>query len=46
MPDPVMLASASAARAALLRAAGVEFVVEPAAIDDLSATLTWDVGGA
>jgi septum formation protein len=33
-PEPVILASASAARAALLRAAGIAFAVEPAAIDE------------
>jgi septum formation protein len=33
-PERVILASASVARAALLRAAGVEFVVEPAAVDE------------
>src|ERR1700676_1993945 len=33
-PEPVILASASAARAALLRAAGVDFLVEPAAVDE------------
>jgi septum formation protein len=32
--EPIILASASAARAGLLRAAGVEFTVEPAAIDE------------
>ncbi len=32
--ERVILASASAARAALLRAAGIDFVVEPAAIDE------------
>ena len=32
--EPVILASASAARAGLLRAAGVDFTVEPAAIDE------------
>lgn len=34
MPEPLILASASAARAAVLRAAGVVFAVEPAAIDE------------
>src|SRR5436190_2956553 len=33
-PERVILASASSARAAMLRAAGVEFIVEPAAIDE------------
>jgi len=33
-PKVLFLASASSARAALLCAAGVEFVVEPAAIDE------------
>ena len=33
-PECVILASASTARAALLRAAGVEFTVEPATIDE------------
>ena len=33
-PEPIILASASAARAALLRAAGVEFGVVPAAINE------------
>lgn len=33
-PTPLILASASGARARLLRAAGVEFVAEPAAIDE------------
>lgn len=32
--EPVILASASAARAALLRAAGAVFTVEPAAVDE------------
>jgi septum formation protein len=32
--EPVILASASTARAALLRAAGVDFAIEPAAIDE------------
>jgi septum formation protein len=34
MPEPVILASASSGRAALLRAAGVPFEIEPAAIDE------------
>ena len=34
MAERLILASASAARAALLRAAGVEFAIEPAAIDE------------
>src|SRR5437764_14956885 len=34
MPEPVILASASSARAALLCAAGVRFEIEPAAIDE------------
>ena len=34
MPEPVILASASSARAALLRAAGVCFEIEPAEIDE------------
>lgn len=34
MPEPVVLASASTARAALLRDAGVDFTVEPAQIDE------------
>jgi septum formation protein len=34
MPEPVILASASSARAALLGAAGVLFEIEPAAIDE------------
>ena len=33
-PEPLVLASASAARAALLRAAGVAFDIDPAAIDE------------
>ena len=33
-PERIVLASASTARAALLRAAGVEFAIEPAAIDE------------
>ena len=33
-PDRIVLASASAARAALLRAAGVEFAVDAAAVDE------------
>jgi septum formation protein len=33
-PERVVLASASAARAAVLRAAGVEFAIEPASIDE------------
>ena len=32
--EPIILASASAARAALLRGAGVDFTAEPAAIDE------------
>jgi septum formation protein len=32
--EPLILASASAARAALLRAAAVDFSVEPAAVDE------------
>ena len=32
--EPVILASASAARAGLLRSAGVDFTIEPAAIDE------------
>jgi septum formation protein len=35
-PDRIVLASASRARAALLRAAGIEFAVEPAAIDEVA----------
>ena len=34
MPERLILASASSARAALLRAAGIKFVIEPAAIDE------------
>jgi septum formation protein len=34
MPEAIVLASASTARAALLRAAGVDFTVVPAAIDE------------
>jgi septum formation protein len=34
MAEPIILASASAARAALLGAAGVAFTVEPAAVDE------------
>jgi septum formation protein len=34
MPERLILASASASRAALLRSAGVDFQVEPAAIDE------------
>jgi septum formation protein len=34
--EPLILASASTARAALLRAAGIAFTVEPAAIDELA----------
>ena len=34
MAEPIILASASAARARLLDAAGVPFTVEPAAIDE------------
>jgi septum formation protein len=33
--EPLILASASVARAEMLRAAGVDFVIEPAAIDEL-----------
>src|SRR5260370_710905 len=33
-PERIILASASAARAALLRAAGVDFAIEPASIDE------------
>ena len=33
-PEPIVLASASTARAAVLRAAGVEFATEPAGIDE------------
>lgn len=33
-PERVILASASTARAALLRAAGVEFAIEPASVDE------------
>src|SRR4051794_28552277 len=33
-PDRIVLASASAARAALLRAAGLDFAIEPAEIDE------------
>ena len=33
-PGRIVLASASAARAALLRAAGIDFAIEPAAIDE------------
>ena len=33
-PERIVLASASAARAALLQAAGVDFMIEPAAIDE------------
>src|ERR1051325_352783 len=33
-PEPVVLASASSARAALLRAAGIDFTIEPADIDE------------
>jgi septum formation protein len=33
-PERIILASASAARAALLEAAGVEFAIEPAAVDE------------
>jgi septum formation protein len=34
MPERIVLASASTARAALLRSAGIEFLIEPAAIDE------------
>lgn len=34
MPERLILASASLARAALLRAAGIDFAIEPAAIDE------------
>jgi septum formation protein len=34
LPERIVLASASPARAALLRAAGIDFSVEPAAIDE------------
>jgi septum formation protein len=34
LPGRIVLASASAARAALLRAAGLDFAIEPAAIDE------------
>jgi septum formation protein len=33
-PEPLVLASASVARADLLRAAGIEFIVDPAEIDE------------
>jgi len=34
MPEPIILASASTARAELLRAAGVAFAIEPSAIEE------------
>jgi septum formation protein len=34
MPERIVLASASTARAAVLRAAGIDFSIEPAAIDE------------
>ncbi|MGE0258048.1 MAG: Maf family protein [Alphaproteobacteria bacterium] len=43
--ERIVLASASAARAALLRAAGVEFAVEPAAIDEAAIKQTARRGG-
>jgi septum formation protein len=33
-PEPIILASASGSRAALLRAAGVDFIVDPAELDE------------
>ena len=33
-PEPIILASASASRAALLRAAGIDFIVDPAELDE------------
>jgi septum formation protein len=35
-PETLILASASSARAAMLRAAGVEFAVEPSAVDEVA----------
>lgn len=35
-PETLILASASAARAAILRAAGVDFAVEPSAVDEVA----------
>jgi septum formation protein len=43
--EPLVLASASPARAALLRAAGLAFVVEPAAIDETRLKSTARDGG-
>ncbi|MBV9554051.1 MAG: Maf family protein [Alphaproteobacteria bacterium] len=43
---PLVLASASAARAALLRAAGVEFVVRPSGIDEAAFKQRYRAAGA
>ena len=45
MPERIVLASASTARAALLRAAGVEFAVDPAAIDEAPLKRRMHAGG-
>ncbi|MBV8889653.1 MAG: septum formation protein Maf [Alphaproteobacteria bacterium] len=41
MPEPIVLASASATRARLLRAAGVEIAIEPANIDEATIKRTY-----
>lgn len=46
MPAPVVLASRSAARAALLKSAGVAFEVAPAAIDEAAAKAALAAEGA
>jgi septum formation protein len=43
--EPIILASASAARAALLRAAGVDFVARPAAVDEALLKREMRLGG-
>ena len=44
-PETLILASASTARATLLRAAGIEFAVEPAAIDETAIKLQYQASG-
>ena len=45
MPEPLVLASASQARAALLRVAGAEFDVEPADIDETQLKQAYQAAG-